>query len=716
VVSPGRYVVGTGSLLIVCVSLGWAALVVRRRFAPTWADALARLAEAVIGFALLTALLEVLGTIRLFRLGPIVVGSVFIALGTTLALAGAGAGAGTDAGDGDARAARVSGAGVRSRPASTAAAVAACIAALAVLAEWSGPTFSSYDFGIRSFDSVWYHLPWAASFAQTGQITGLRFTDVEYLTAFYPATAEMFHGAGIVLLSRDTLSPIFNLVWLGLVLLAAYCVGRPRGLGWLTMVGAGVACSVPMFVGSQSGSAANDIVGIFFVLAAAAVFFNASDQRGDAARPPGDAVFPLVLGGVTAGLAIGTKLSMVIPALALTVGVVVLHRRRSWLWVGPLVVAGGFWYLRDLIAVGSPFPFVDLPGLATPAAPLQAHTGFSVAHYLWGGHAWSAYFQPGFASGLGGWWWAILALMALGPVLALLPGSDGRLRVLAWVALASIVGYLITPETAAGPAGEPLGFAFNLRYGTPALILSLTVLPLAPPLRDERAQVALLAVFGAVLVATLTQARLWPSRQLPGVFAVLAATLIVVALARRSPAAAGVAAALIVLVAGYPLQRHYLHGRYAFQPGVSSLARTWALFRVIRDARVGVVGTFGGFFSYPYFGLDVSNPVQYVGARGPHGSFTPIATCQAWRRTVNAGHFRYVVTTPARNPWHPKPLHASPEAAWTASDPAARRIYSRRAFGRQIAVFAIDGPLSPNGCRQPTRRATRAGPPGAPRS
>ena len=668
-VSTGRYLLGAASLLIVCVSLGSAAWVVRRRYAPAWTGAPARLAEVIIGFALLTALLEVLGTVWLFRLVPIVLGAVLIGLGAL-------------------RLRRPADAVRRERSGPRWGALAGGVIALALVAEWSGPTFSSYDFGIRSFDSVWYHLPWAASFAQTGQITGLRFTDVEYLTAFYPATAEMFHGAGIVLLSRDTLSPIFNLVWLGLVLLAGYCVGRPRGVGWLTMIGTAVGCSVPMFVASQSGSAANDIVGVFFVVSAAALFFDA--DAGTA--------FPLVVGGIAAGLAIGTKLSMVIPALALTLGVIIVTRRRSWLWLVPLAATGAFWYLRNLIAVGNPFPFVDLPGLATPAAPVQSHTGFSVAHYLWGGHAWSAYFQPGFASGLGGWWWAILTLTVLGPVLALLPGSDARLRVLGCVALASIVGYLITPETAAGPAGEPLGFAFNLRYGAPALILSLTVLPLAPMLRAERTRVALLVVLGAVLVATLVAGRLWPSRQLPGVFAVLAATVIVAALARRSAITAGVAAALIVLIAGYPLQRHYLHRRYAFQPGVSSLGHTWALFRGIHDARVGVVGTFGGFFSYPYFGLDVSNPVQYVGARGPHGSFAPITSCAAWRRAVNAGHYRYLVTTPGRDPWHPKPLHVSPEAGWTASDPAARRIYSRRAFGQQIAVFALDAPLSPSGC------------------
>ena len=171
------------------------------------------------------------------------------------------------------------------------------------------------------------------------------------------------------------------------------------------------------------------------------------------------------------------------------------------------------------------------------------------------------------------------------------------------------------------------------------------------------------------------------------------------AVSRRSGLAAAAAAALIIVIAGYPLQRHYLQRRYAFQPGVSSLARTWAIFRGIREARVGVIGTFGGFFSYPYFGLDVSNEVRYVATRGAHGSFTTITSCPAWRRAVNTGHFRYLVTTPARDPWRPRPLHLSPEARWTAGDPAAHLMYARQASGQRIAVFGIDGQLNPAGCR-----------------
>jgi hypothetical protein len=724
VVGVARYALGVSSLAVICVSLGVAAVALRRRYAPAdWDGALARLAEVVIAWALLTAELEVLGTLRLFRLAPIVAASVLVGLGTFWGVARGRAG-GTRAAHVSGGALRERGAALRDRGAATGGVAVAgtALAALAVIVVWGGRTFISYDFGIRSFDSLWYHLPWAASYAQTGQITGLRFTDVEYLTAFYPATAETFHGAGIVLLGRDTLSPIFNLVWLGLTLLAAWCLGRPRGLGPLTMAGAALALAVPMLSVSQAGTAANDIVGVFFLLATAAFLVNSATAASTAtpatatplAAPPAPPApppatessppllkraFGLTLGGVAAGLAIAVKLSLVIPALALTVGVVVLIRRRWLLWVGPMVLAGAFWYVRNLIAVGNPLPWLNIPGLATPTQPLQADTGFSVLHYLFDGHAWSKYFQPGFAAGLGPWWWAIVAMVLLGPLLCVGPGADRALRVLAVAALGATVGYLITPESAAGPAGQPLGFAFNLRYSAPALVFSLAVLPLAPALGSRPARLAVLALLASVLIATVAQARWWPARQLPAAFALAGAVVVIAVIAVRSAPAALAAAAVIVVVAGYPLQRHYLHARYVFHPRVSQLAATWDLFRNIHHERVGLVGTFGGFVSYPYYGLDVSNRVQYVGQHGPHGSFTPIASCPAWRAAVNAGRFRYLIATPARDPWHPRPLMRSPEAAWTRSDPAAHVIYQRRGPGPPITAFALDGPLNPSGCR-----------------
>ncbi len=688
IVSVSRYVLGVIALVIVVGSLGFAAVALRRRCLPAWRGAPARLAEAVIILALLIIMLQVLGAVGLFRLGPIAAASALIAWGAW-AVGGRRSA--------DARAAGVSG----SAPLNRAATAIALLAAAAVTAQWASPTLSSYDFGIRGFDSLWYHLPWAASFAQTGHITPLRFTDVEYLTPFYPATAEMLHGLGIVLLGRDTLSPAGSIGWLGLTLLAAWCIGRPRERAPATLLGAALALATPMMDFSQAGSAANDIVGVFFLLAAVALVLRAEDEPA-----------ALALGAIAAGLAVGVKLSLLAPVLALTIGTLAIQpagRRRAAaaLWLGALVVTGGFWYLRNLITVGNPLPWASFGILPTPHPPLQQHTGFSVAHYLTNTHVWNTVFEPGLASGLGPWWAVILAAALLGPLLCLSPRAGRSVRMLGLVALASIAAYLLTPESAAGPAGDPLGFAFNLRYAAPALTLSLIVLPLAPVLDGSRRQLATVLALAAVMVATLAQGRFWPGRHTPAaigfVAALLVGLLLIEALRRLQPArliaVAGVGmAALALAVAGYAWQRHYLRGRYVSSPGVSYMARAWALFRKVHGARVGVVGTFGGFFTYPLYGPDGSNRVQYIAQRGPHGSFTSITSCPAWRAAVNAGHYRYLVTTPARDPWHPKQLSRSPEREWTASDPAAHVIYTRRAKGQPITVFELDGPLQPATC------------------
>ncbi len=801
--SAGRYALGVAALILVCGSLGLAAVTLRRRFFPGWSGAPARLVESVIALALLVGLLELLGTVGLFSLGPIVGASVVVGLVVGLVVRLGVARALGEPGEGGRRGAFpeavvIPGTGFAKRltGAISIPFLIALVLSAAVAAEWAGPTLQSYDTGIHSFDSLWYHLPWAASFAQTEQITSLRFTDVEYLTAFYPATAELFHGLGIVLLARDTISGALNLAWLGLTLLGAYCIGRPRGLGPWSLAGAALALATPMMSFSQAGSGANDVVGVCFLLAAVALLVNVHG---------GERRAPFVLAALAAGLAVSVKLSLLAPVLALSIGMIVLARpwwarapgfrasgdgesearasasresetgesgarasgsgeparlTRAALWLGPLLLGGGFWYLRNLVAVGNPLPWTSLGFLPTPAPALQQHTAFSVAHYLGDSQVLSKVLEPGLAAGLGRWWAVILAAAVIGPLLCLLPGADRLMRVVSLVALGSLAAYLLTPESAAGPAGHPLGFAFNLRYAAPALTLSLAILPLAPVLEQRRRRAATMIALVGVLVATLAQTQLWPSRHLPGALgagaAVLVLRLAILAMAqigrgrvggvRRAPyggvggavggaqpapagggrggvggaqpAPAGggpgersgpsrrrltvlssLAALLIALAAaGYPWQQHYLRGRYAFHPGVSSLAKAWALFRGVHGARVGLVGTFGGFFSYPLFGTADSNHVQYIAKRGPHGSFTALTTCQEWRTAVNAGHYRFLLTTPARDPWRPKALQASPEGAWTASDPDARLLYTRRAAGQRISVYELRGRLDPGAC------------------
>jgi hypothetical protein len=674
-VTIARYALGVVALAVVCGGPGLAAIALRRRLFPGWAGALARLAESVIGLAALIAMLEALGTVGLFSLAPIVVTCALVGLVAVGFLRGSGR--------------------ARSPAPGGVAAGGAVLVGAVVLAEWGSPLVQAYNTGIHTFDSLWYHLPWAASFAQTGQVT--RHFDVEFLTAFYPGDSELLHGLGIVLFGRDTLSPGLNLLWLGLALLAAWCIGRPRGVALPTVLAVGVVLATPMIVFSQPGSADNDVLGVYLLLASAALL------AGGEGRPAA-----LVLAGVAAGLALSVKLTFLAPVCALSVGVIAVAPRggraaAAWRWLLALVLAGGFWFARNLLAVGNPLPWSSLSVLPTPAPPLSQHATFSVAHYLTDSRFWSDFFVKGMASQLGGWWWVILGLAVIGPLLCVAPGAGRSLRMLALVALASLAAYIVTPAGAGGPDGDPVGFAFNLRYATPGFALAFAVLPSAPLLASPRRRQALLAALVLVLVATIVSPPLWPAEHAAAALllgaVVLAIGLAAVWLRRRAALLLGAAAlALAGCAGGYALQRHYLRGRYQYEPGISHLSGVWALFRRIGHARIGIAGTYGGYFSYPLFGLDDSNAVGYVASHGPHGSFTPISTCRGWRTAVNRGHYRYLLTTPDRDFWRPRQLQPSPEGAWTIGDPAARVILRQPVTGLEVYLFELRGPLNPAAC------------------
>ncbi len=684
-----RYSLGIVSLLLICGSLLLGASGLRRRYFSGWSGALGWLAQALMAVAMLVGILEALGAVGLFRLAPIVIACVAVGLGTAAGTRQVGVDRPHDVGN------------VRVRVLAT----IAVLAGATVAAEWASPTLQAYDLGIHTFDSLWYHLPWAAGFAQTGHVTQLHY-DLEFLLAFYPATGELLHGLGIVLLGHDTLSPALNLLWMGLSLLAAWCVGQWRGVGAASAWAVAVILATPMLYFSQAGSADVDILGVFFLLGAAALLLNAEDHRP-----------AVVLAAISAGLAISVKLTFLVPVAALSLGVLALaprgaRARRAGLWLGPLIVGGGFWFLRNLIAVGNPLPWSSLGVLPTPSPPLEQSATFSVAHYFTSARFWDTYFVPGITSQLGQWWYVLLAAAVLGPLLCLLPGAGRTVRMLALVALAGLVAYLLTPNGAAGPPGDPIAFAFNLRFALPALALGFAVMPLAPLLRGRpAARGALIAALVAAFAATADQASLWPHQHyraavgfgIVGLGLGMAVVWAPLSAPRWRAGRIAVAAGAVVLLgagaaAGYPWQQRYLRGRYGPKPKTSNLAPVWDYFRGMRNVRIGLVGTYGEFFSYPLIGNDDSNRVQYIARYGPHGSFTPITSCREFRRAVSDGHFRYLITTPTRNFWIPHELFYSPEGSWTVSDPAAHLVLSYLAAGRRVSVFRLSGPLNPGAC------------------
>ena len=143
-----------------------------------------------------------------------------------------------------------------------------------------------------TFDTLWYHGPFAARIAEAGSVWGLHFTDPLYLNWFYPQNSELVHGAGIALFDRDLFSPLVNFAWLGVALLAAWCIGRPYGVAPLSLLAVALILDTGPIVPREAGTPANDMTGVAMLLAAAALLINAWARAARAAVGPGRRTLP----------------------------------------------------------------------------------------------------------------------------------------------------------------------------------------------------------------------------------------------------------------------------------------------------------------------------------------------------------------------------------------------------------------------------------------
>ena len=315
------------------------------------------------------------------------------------------------------------------------------------------------------------------------------------------------------------------------------------------------------------------------------------------------------------------------------------------------------------------------------------------------------------------------------------------------VAVFGMLAYLFTPLSAAGADGAPVAFAINLRFAIPALLLGLTLLPLARGLESGQRQGLLLGALLVVLV--LTDRSDAVLRDPDRIFALGLATLLVLVpagivwgcavMSKRprpaggvaggttpeealatggsggSPAATGpaglrrwaivvslTALAVAVLAIGYPIQRDYLSARFANQDPETSIpgmhlnsAYRWA--RGVSDARIGLAGTTAGFLEYGFYGTDLSNEVRYLGAKGPDGAFNAIPDCRSFRAAVNAADLDYLVTAPFLNFIETGRPIPSPEAGWLRGDPAVAPVDR----SGPVTVWRVRRRLDPSGCGRP---------------
>ncbi len=675
--SAGSYLAGWAAIITVVAALGWGAWWLRQALLPDWSGAPARLAEIVVALAVPIGLAQLLGSFGGFRRGPMFFGCVAVAvvIGLTARRWALTAHAGEPR---------------PSSPSSILASpreevVVAALAAAVVAGQWATRVATAWGRGMTDGDSLWYHAPFAARFVQTGKLTGLSSTGLEGLGqplhTYLPLNSSLVHALVMLPFGNDFLSPVVNLGWAALALLAAWCIGRRAGAGALSVLGAVVVLALPTFVATQPGQASND-------LATAALFFAAIALLLEGGLAPA----PTGLAAVSAGLALGTKLTVATPIALLTVGIVVLALRARrpvtvLTWCGGLALSGGYWFVRNWVVGGNPLPYFELE-----LGPISLESEFgrhaSILDFVTDTSVWRRFFLPGLSEALG-WTWPLLLVLALvGALVAILRGRRPLERLAGGAVLAGVAGYVAIPGT--GDLGGGL-FVFTLRYLTPILLTGFALLALSVEGVATRWRRALWLAMSGLVVAQLTAGRYdgipaWAGDET--VVGVLVAVAVVVAVVagermRTRATAARLGGAMIVaalLAAGWIVQDHFFDRRYV-AAGLP-LDGANAVFRDVQDEKVAVFGTEQ---LYPMFGLDLSNRVSKVA--GPDAS-TDAELCAGWREELAAGGYRYIVL--GRQPLTDR----GPAEEWVNAGGVVTQVFR----DRDAVVYRVDGVLDPAGC------------------
>jgi len=717
--SLGSYIGGCFAVIGIVSAVGLGGYWLRRWIAPEFSGALGRLADATIAVALLLVSLELLGSLSILTVGWMIV--FCIGIGLLAALLGWKM-AGRD------------GREVAAPRVQTIALLIALGVASFTVAEWTFPSQLDLDFGMFGGDTTWYHMPFAARFAQEHSTVHLHLTDPLRLAAwFYPQSSELIHGSAIVIFKTDWLSPLINLIWLAIALLAAWCVGRPYKVGPASLVAAAIVLDSGVMIETQPGEGRNDIMGLAFLIAFAAFLINGHQRRAPAAgavqdAPERDAPLldrgPLAIAGVAAGLAASVKLTFLIPVVAIAVGVVVFSgrgRRLTTAWVLGLsaFVVGGYWYVRAAIKTGgNPIPQIGWGPLHLPTPhqmPLDPRPRFAVSHYLTDPTIYRRWFFPRLDDAFGPLWPLILIVAVAVAVFIAVRSRNRILRVLAAAALLTAVVYVFTPLTAAGQEGSPTGFFTNTRYLMPGLVLALTLLPIARPLRapDSRAWQTLLFLTAVYAITVLSTPRWFPNYLAGTVFLTLALAWTPAGLAllrsrrmigRGAVAAVAGVVVLLAVVLGRAQEVQYYDQHYTrvlpfLQEGGPRKAYTFARNR--HGARIGIAGSGEIFFGqYGFYGANLDNHVQYIGVPGPNGTYRLATSCRQFRRRVNAGNYDFLIVSQYTQD-SPEAPYWYPIYAWLKTSPALELVIDEPEITPEPDyVFKVKGKLDPNECAE----------------
>jgi len=261
--------------------------------------------------------------------------------------------------------------------------------------------YGTITWSYGSYDAIFYHLPLTASWFHNGSIT--RGFDVQF---YSPGNTELMMRWGLLFGSE-------RFVFLVLLFAAIFCIymvyklARAIGQGRQAAFVAGCCAASFPVLPFQASTAYTDTMAALFLLLA--IFFVIRwIQKGFGSNSS------LFCAGLSAGLAVGTKVSMVSPLFAITLVTTIIILRSKHIWratgVRPIDVGlnwawmfkhagiflfaaflgGGYWYLRNTIEVHNPFypiSILGLPGLTIdqmlPKYPLFIESPWKQIFYPW---------------------------------------------------------------------------------------------------------------------------------------------------------------------------------------------------------------------------------------------------------------------------------------------------------------------------------------------
>ena len=680
--TTSRFLIGLAAALVALGPLALGAGAARRRLVPSWTGAEAFLVDLVLFLTALTLIGEALGTVGQFRLAPLMISSLAVGAVAWWRLRPADV-------------VPVAPPAAPGAPVPRESGVLAGVGIAIVAGSWLARTVGALARGMNQVDTLWYHLPLAANFVQSGRTTGITILDGDSVTAYFPATSSLLHAMGFLFFDTDLVSTVVNLGWFTVALMAAWSLGRAFGAPATTAAAAALVLGTPG-LGTQAGGALTDVVGLALLLTALAIWFHADDRRGDLG-----AMVPM---GLALGLSVGTKFTFLAPVAAIALGAAIsgargARVRRATVVVPAALLSGGYWYFRNLILGGTPIPSlgVAVGPIRLPSIPgtLPAST---VASLVVDTTAIRRFVLPGFREAVGPAWVLVLAVSAAG-ILVALRGPDVRLRLAGAVTIVSWLAFVFTPQYLFGG----MFFGTNLRYGFPALMLGTVLLPMGA---DRHRRVVSVVVL-VTTMATQFNPVAWSigfdgggmAQAVPRIDAVIAAIAVVIlviaipvavrflpAWSRRTPVVVGTVLA-VVAIGLIGVHDRYLYRRY--QGGSTTFPEAARWIRGVSNADIGVVGQYL-VMKYPFYGPDRTNRVRYIAIERPDHSVRAPADCTEWTALLVRGGYDYVaINTPAT---------AYSPVQWTERIPGVERVLRTDAGEFTLTIFRLPEDLEATPC------------------